>query len=154
MPINGDDSNNPNLEGTFQDDVIDGKKGNDGLFGKGGNDKLYGREGNDTLDGGTGSDTMYGGTGDDTYYVDNKNDLVIEYSNQGVDTVFSSIDDYTLGGVLNNLTLIGNAIKGTVTPSYSALAPKSAFMADSANEGSDLEKRQAMWCIRYGNLIN
>jgi Ca2+-binding RTX toxin-like protein len=66
---------------------------------------LNGFGGNDTLDGGTGIDTMTGGLGDDTYYVDSLSDVVVEFLNQGIDTVISSADGYTLPVNVENLTL-------------------------------------------------
>ncbi|MDD5244819.1 MAG: calcium-binding protein, partial [Syntrophorhabdaceae bacterium] len=91
--------------------------GNDEIDGSGnsldniitGNDAdnmLYGKEGNDTLIGGAGADRMSGGTGDDTYYVDNAGDYVKEKTNEGVDTVYSSIS-YILTDNVENLTLVG-----------------------------------------------
>ena len=74
---------------------------------------LEGGDGNDELDGGLGSDSMSGQLGDDSYYVDNINDTITELTNEGSDTVYSSIT-YTLGENLENLTLNGNAeIDGT-----------------------------------------
>jgi trimeric autotransporter adhesin len=82
-----------------------------------GNDKsnvLVGLGGKDYLDGGKGSDIMMGGTGDDEYVVDHKEDMAWEFSEQGIDTVHSSID-YELGDNLEDLILANGAgaIDGT-----------------------------------------
>ncbi|MHA6299952.1 hypothetical protein [Devosia sp. CAU 1758] len=83
------------------------------LIGNGAANTLTGGGGNDTLDGGAGSDTMVGGLGDDTYVVHSSGDVVTEASNQGTDSVRSSIS-YTLGANLENLTLLGaTALNGT-----------------------------------------
>ena len=74
---------------------------------------IFGLAGDDFIDGGLGDDRMYGGLGNDTFVVNSFNDLVKEFSDQGVDTVNSFIR-YTLGDNLENLTLIGNsALVGT-----------------------------------------
>jgi Ca2+-binding RTX toxin-like protein len=92
-------------------------EGNDNLTGNGGhnllssqegNDRLTGNGGNDTLDGGIGSDTMTGGGGNDVYFVNSGGDQVNEASNEGTDTVYSSINR-TLGNNQENLTLTGAA---------------------------------------------
>ncbi|CAK0753702.1 serralysin [Gammaproteobacteria bacterium] len=68
--------------------------------------QITGNTGNNTLDGGSyGADTMTGGAGDDRYIVDNDNDVVIELLNEGIDTVLSSNNNYTLGSNVENLTL-------------------------------------------------
>ena len=83
------------------------------MNGGAGNDILSGLAGQDLLTGGTGADAMYGGLGNDLYNVDNTGDIVIDYSNEGIDTVKSTIT-YTLSSNVENLTLIGNsAINGT-----------------------------------------
>jgi trimeric autotransporter adhesin len=74
---------------------------------------LYGLGGNDTLDGGSGKDTLYGGLGDDTYILSsNDGDVVMEYGDEGTDTVVSSYN-YTLGANVENLTLTSAATAGT-----------------------------------------
>jgi len=76
------------------------------LKGMGGDDLLVGGKGADHLDGGTGADVMKGGLGHDTYYVDNANDKVVEFSNEGVDTVHATVS-YTLPQFVENITLDG-----------------------------------------------
>jgi len=73
---------------------------------------LTGNDGNNWLDGKGGADTLAGGRGDDTYEVAQTSDVVIESTDQGIDTIRSSVG-YTLGEHLENLTLIGTrAING------------------------------------------
>jgi Ca2+-binding RTX toxin-like protein len=69
---------------------------------------LDGQDGNDTLDGSSGGDTMIGGLGDDVYYVSSPFDVVTEYLNEGIDTVFST-GSLTLADHVENLSLVGGA---------------------------------------------
>lgn len=83
------------------------------ITGTDGNDVLTGNYKDNILDGGKGADTMAGGTGNDTYYVDNVGDVVIENANEGMDSVYSSVN-YNLSANVENLTLTGtSAINGT-----------------------------------------
>ena len=77
------------------------------ILGSSGNDFLHGTSGNDWIDGGAGADVMVGGLGDDTYVVDNKNDRVIEFAGQGIDTVRAGVD-FELSKYTENLTLTGS----------------------------------------------
>jgi len=72
------------------------------------NNVLTGNAAGNVLNGGAGPDTMRGGAGNDTYIVDNTGDVVIETSNEGTDTVQSSVT-YTLSADVENLTLTGTA---------------------------------------------
>jgi trimeric autotransporter adhesin len=104
-----------NINGTGNEGAnsIVGNSGNNILSGGGADDVLVGGAGNDTLDGGTGSDSMVGGAGDDSYFVDAAGDAVTEASNEGIDTVNSSIG-FSLVANFENLTLLGSAnINGT-----------------------------------------
>jgi Ca2+-binding RTX toxin-like protein len=77
------------------------------------NNLIQGNEGNNVIDGAAGTDMMIGYGGNDIYYVDNAGDVVMENPNQGIDTVYVSIDvagyTYWLGDNVENLTLTGSA---------------------------------------------
>ena len=90
------------------------------------NNIITGNAGNNTLDGGTGIDTLIGGAGDDTYLTDSTSEIITEntdegtdtvvtsltYANEGTDLVYSSVS-YTLVDNVENLTLTGtSAING------------------------------------------
>ena len=77
------------------------------IVGGSGNDSLRGDAGNDTLDGGLGNDSLVGGADDDLYLVDNVNDVVVEASNEGTDTVRTSLATYTLAANVENLEFTG-----------------------------------------------
>ena len=92
-------------------DLMWGGSGNDAMYGQEGNDTLYGEVGDDYLDGGVSADTMSGGSGNDSYVVDNVGDLVTELANEGIDTVRTSLNNYTLAVNVENMTLLNGAIK-------------------------------------------
>lgn len=71
------------------------------------NNTLTGNEGNNILNGGQGVDLMIGGLGDDIYYIDSINDKITELSNQGNDTVISTISYSLANTELEHITLIG-----------------------------------------------
>lgn len=73
---------------------------------------LFGLAGNDEIDGAGGADHMEGGTGNDTYHVNHIDDVVVEATDEGADTVIAYLD-YTLGDNVENLTLAGQSITGT-----------------------------------------
>ncbi|MGB8598821.1 MAG: calcium-binding protein [Burkholderiales bacterium] len=86
------------------------------------NNTLIGNVGNNVLDGGVGADLMQGGAGNDTYIVDSIGDFVAEKTNEGIDTVQSSVN-YALSANVENLVLtgtgnlfgIGNALDNSLT---------------------------------------
>jgi Ca2+-binding RTX toxin-like protein len=94
------------LETGSGNDLIDNSANNT-------NDDIRTGAGNDTLNGGAGADTLIGGTGDDLYIVDDINDIIIENTDAGTDTVQSLIS-YTLTDNTENLVLTGtDALNGT-----------------------------------------
>lgn len=80
-----------------------GDAGANALQGAAGADQLLGLDGNDTLDGGAGGDRMVGGNGADVYRVDHTGDRVVEsVLDAGVDTVYSTLVNYTLPANVEN----------------------------------------------------
>ena len=99
---------------------------------------LTGNAGDNRLDGGAGADRMLGGRGNDTYVVDNAGDRVIEYVNNGLDTVETALDAYKLGGEIENLRLLGTAaIGGSGNVLANVLTGNSAGNALSGLGGND-----------------
>jgi Ca2+-binding RTX toxin-like protein len=94
-------------------DTLYGGSDDDRLYGESNDDWLYGDAGNDELDGGSGADVMRGGRDDDTYFVGNAGDQVIEYADQGRDTVFSRLVEYTLTANVEDMVLEAGALNGT-----------------------------------------
>ena len=83
------------------------------LSGASGDDTLLGLAGNDTLDGGSGDDSLVGGEGSDLYYLDSLDDVIIEVSNQGTDSVLASVSGYTMESQVEYLELLDGALSGT-----------------------------------------
>ncbi len=83
------------------------------IYGNAGNNILNGRTGDGTLAGGGAGavDTLIGGSGDDIYRVYDQNDVVIEDTAGGNDTIYTSVD-YSLA--LND-TAARNAVIGANT---------------------------------------
>jgi Ca2+-binding RTX toxin-like protein len=82
-------------------------------YGNADSNVLIGNAENNLLDGAAGADQMVGGDGNDTYVVDNLGDFIIENTNEGTDTVRSSVT-HTLGFNFENLVLTGTgSINGT-----------------------------------------
>ena len=67
---------------------------------------MYGNDANNVLNGMGGVDTMTGWQGNDSYYVDSSLDLAIEGAGAGIDKVFSSTTNYTLGANIENMLLV------------------------------------------------
>lgn len=100
-------------QGNSQNNEIYGNLGDNVLLGGGGSDYLVGGGGHDVLDGGTGEDIMLGGLGDDIYVVDQPGDSVVEYANEGTDTIERSYETaYLLEANVENLILKGSVYRG------------------------------------------
>jgi beta-glucanase (GH16 family) len=112
------------VKGTTASELLTGNDGNDTIFGNGGNDTVLASAGQDRvyinagpghdyLDGGAGTDTMIGGLGDDIFIVNVATDQIIEFANQGFDTVRTALSAYSIGGNIEGLTHLGDtAFKG------------------------------------------
>ncbi|MGU3313730.1 putative Ig domain-containing protein [Acinetobacter sp. M5A5_2a] len=98
---------------------------------------LTGGAGDDYLDGGVGADKLLGGIGNDTYVIDNSGDALTENTNEGIDTVLSSIT-YTLGSNFENLTLTGStAINATGNTLNNTLTGNSGVNILNGGAGND-----------------
>lgn len=107
------------------------------LTGNSGANTLIGGLGNDTLDGGAGADYMSGGVGDDTYVMNTTSDTIVENSDEGTDSVQSSVT-YTLGSNLENLLLLGTSgIKGTGNALDNIITGNSAANSLTGDAGND-----------------
>jgi Ca2+-binding RTX toxin-like protein len=101
------------------------------------NNTITGNSANNTLSGAAGIDTLIGGAGDDTYLVDATTEILTENSNQGTDSVSSSVT-YTLGNNLENLTLTGTTgINGTGNDLNNTITGNTADNTLSGNAGND-----------------
>jgi 2',3'-cyclic-nucleotide 2'-phosphodiesterase (5'-nucleotidase family) len=124
----GDDADR--LEGGTGTDTLSGDAGSDTLNGGDGADRLDGGTGNDSLSGGFGADTLIGGAGDDRFLFNELQDLIIETSGGGADTIIASvsmsnidhiealqiasgISGITITGGAGNDMLIGNGLANT-----------------------------------------
>jgi Ca2+-binding RTX toxin-like protein len=126
------------LTGNAGVNSLSGLAGNDVLSGLAGNDTLLGGDGDDTLDGGTGTDSLTGGAGNDTYVVNATTDVIVEAAAGGTDTVQSSIT-LTLGGEVENLTLLGTAaINGTDNTLANTLIGNAGVNSLSGLAGNDV----------------
>ena len=112
--------------GTDANDIIHGNDADNEIQGGWGDDVVYGGAGDDRFRDGTysGTDTMYGGAGDDFYEIGDL-DVVVEYADEGIDTVLSRAAAYTLGDHVENLqgeeggqTFTGNTLANHMTGSH------------------------------------
>jgi Ca2+-binding RTX toxin-like protein len=95
---------NNHMTGGADEDVFFGGDGHDMLSGGGGDDFLHGEAGHDVLNGGGGGDTLRGGDGNDAYLIDSPDDRIVELAGEGVDTVYASVQSYTLPDEVENLS--------------------------------------------------
>lgn len=97
-----------NVIGSIFDDLLIGDAGANVLSGGLGRDTLIGLDGNDILDGGAGlANTMQGGRGDDTYIVSAVGDSIVEFADEGIDTVLTALGSVRLSANVENLTYTG-----------------------------------------------
>jgi Ca2+-binding RTX toxin-like protein len=79
------------------------------INGSGQKDSIIGTKFDDVINGRGNADSMRGGKGNDTYFVNNKNDVVVERVNGGVqDTIFSSVSVEAMAKNVEILTLTGS----------------------------------------------
>lgn len=93
---------------------------------------------NDILVGTAGADTLAGALGDDDYFVNDTRDIVVEYANQGHDTIHSTVN-YTLPANVEVLKLEGSlAINGTGNELDNQLTGNAAANVLNGGAGDDV----------------
>lgn len=127
--VNGS-SEDDDIQGAATDDLIFGQAGNDTISGGDGDDALAGSGGNDTLRGDRGDDVIAGGGGNDSATGGTGNDVLL--GGVGDDSLFGEDGDDDLYGVSGNNLLHGNAgndyISGLDVPNTWAVSEE--FMAE------------------------
>ncbi|MEM9273392.1 MAG: hypothetical protein AAGA80_10590 [Cyanobacteria bacterium P01_F01_bin.143] len=103
--IEGTDDDD-SLEGGVKGEEINGLRGKDTIVGNGGNDLLDGGDNSDRLFGNNGSDTLLGGNGDDSLFGQLANDSL--QGGNGNDSLEGNSGNDTLVGGVGNDTLLGN----------------------------------------------
>ncbi|PAY99833.1 MAG: hypothetical protein CAK90_08505 [Spartobacteria bacterium AMD-G4] len=90
------------------------------ITGNASNNSMVGNASNNSLDGGGGTDTLIGAAGDDYYTVDSLDDVIIEESNGGNDSVVANFNGYILGANIENVILADGvaSISGGSTANY------------------------------------
>jgi Ca2+-binding RTX toxin-like protein len=95
------------ITGSDFDDVIIGNTIDNYLYGGSGRDVLIGGAGDDLLEGGNGAaNQLQGGLGDDRYFVE-ANDTLVEFANEGYDSVATTQNRYTLRANFEELGFAG-----------------------------------------------
>jgi len=110
-----------NAVGGSGNDILTGNSSDNSLDGGAGSDVLYGGDGNDTFDWDStkraGNDTFYGGKGNDAFVLSSLSDAVVEYLNEGNDTIWVDFSysienlpnvENIFGYGVSSLTLNGN----------------------------------------------
>ena len=99
---------------------------------------LYGTSGNDAITTPGGGGSAYGGDGDDSYTLWVARDQVVEFANQGIDTLTSYLASYLLPANLENL-VVGNAYaSGTGNTLANIIAGSSGTQTIDGGAGDDI----------------
>ncbi len=83
--------------------------GDNVFWGNGGADTFVGAAGNDIFRAGGGVTKMYGGAGNDHYVIKNLGDQAFENANEGYDTAWIAVNDWTVGNNIEVAYLSGTA---------------------------------------------
>ncbi len=96
------------IEGTNDNDTLNGGDERDRIYGRGGDDLIFGNGGDDVIGGGYGEDTVYGGRGNDFIYPGQSGKKTY-YGEEGDDQLIGLYNEDTLRGGPGNDTLSGGS---------------------------------------------
>jgi Ca2+-binding RTX toxin-like protein len=99
---------------------------------------LTGNTTGNTLDGNGGTDTLAGLTGNDYYIIDGLNDVVVEASGAGTDSVLANITNYTLVANVEVLQLGSGIVRGVGNASANTLVGSTNSNSLYGAAGNDL----------------
>lgn len=116
--------------------TLTGSDANNSIRGGAADETVVGGLGNDTLDGRDGKNSLVGEAGDDFYILSSVNDVVVEASNAGTDTVRTSFSNLALAANIENLVYTGNA-PGSFTGNARPNSIAGGAANDSLFGGSD-----------------
>lgn len=120
--------------------ILTGNSGANTLDGGAANDTLIGGDGNDVLIGGLGADLMTGGLGGDDYRVDHVNDMIVELTGEGTDSLTVTVN-YTLSATaeIENITLGGTqSLRFTGSDTDNAITGNSGANSLNGGGGADM----------------
>jgi Ca2+-binding RTX toxin-like protein len=138
--VNGGEGND-DISIFGRDSTLNGGAGDDVLTDKSMRTAGYtsifnGDAGNDRMVGNGAASTYNGGTGDDTYVILG-DEMVVEASNSGIDTVRTSIANYSLNTNFERLVLLSGGIEGSGNTLGNTLIGNSAANTLSGFDGND-----------------
>lgn len=107
-------------------------------FGNSSNNTITGNARANVLNGMAGNDVLIGGAGNDVYDVDTIDDVAVEEENGGYDRIRSSANDYILGSNVEELNLVGTAVRGTGNELANTLIGSAANNELFGEDGNDL----------------
>lgn len=103
------------------------------------NNVLVGNSLDNVLDGGAGTDRFEGGLGNDLYILDGESEVVIEWMDEGVDTVQSALASVTLADNVENVVLTGKrAINATGNSLGNRITGNAAINVLAGGGGNDV----------------
>lgn len=114
--------------------------------------QLVGGNGDDTLDGGEGFDSLVGGAGNDVFIVDSRRDVIVEFGNQGTDTVHTSVS-LTLAPNVEHLVIApgSDPIPGSGNAENNELVGNSGHNVLEGGPGADVLTGTAIAADRRGD---
>jgi Ca2+-binding RTX toxin-like protein len=103
-------------------------------------DELQGRGGDDIIRGGAGAaNTLLGGMGDDLYVVEATGDTVLEYANEGTDTVSTALSVFYLRDNVENLVYTGSGtFSGVGSADANTMIAGAGADFLNGNDGADI----------------